>query len=92
MSAETPVGSGSIDAYRQEADRFCAALDEELYLHYSGQKPELELAPIYDRYADLFSLPTCRELGETVRAIRVVARRSGLSRRFSRLIRYLERL
>jgi curved DNA-binding protein CbpA len=33
-----------------------------------------------------------RELGETVRAIRVVARRSGLSRRFSRLIRYLERL
>ena len=32
------------------------------------------------------------ELGETVRAIRVVARRSGFARRVSRLIRYLERL
>jgi curved DNA-binding protein CbpA len=33
-----------------------------------------------------------RELGETVRAIRVVARRSGFSRRVNRLFRYLERL
>ena len=33
-----------------------------------------------------------RELGETVRAIRVVARRSGFTRRVNRLIRYLEQL
>jgi len=33
-----------------------------------------------------------RELGETFAAIRVVARRSGFSRRVNRLIRYLERL
>ena len=33
-----------------------------------------------------------RELGETVRAIRVMARRSGFRHRVSRLIRYLERL
>ena len=33
-----------------------------------------------------------RELGETVRAIRVMARRSGFRRRVSRLIHYLERL
>jgi curved DNA-binding protein CbpA len=33
-----------------------------------------------------------RELGETVRAIRVVARRYGFGRRMSRLLRYLERL
>ena len=33
-----------------------------------------------------------RELGETVRMIRVMARRSGFRRRVSRLIRYLERL
>ena len=33
-----------------------------------------------------------RELGETVRAIRVMARRSGFGRRVNRLIRYLERL
>jgi len=33
-----------------------------------------------------------RELGETVRTIRVMARRSGFARRVNRLIRYLERL
>jgi DnaJ-class molecular chaperone len=33
-----------------------------------------------------------RELGETVRAIRVMARRSGFARRVNRLIRYLEHL
>ncbi len=33
-----------------------------------------------------------RELGETVRAIRVMARRSGFRRRVNRLMRYLERL
>jgi DnaJ-class molecular chaperone len=33
-----------------------------------------------------------RELGETVRAIRVMARRSGFQRRVSRLFHYLERL
>jgi len=33
-----------------------------------------------------------RELGETVRAIRVMARRSGFARRVNRLIRYLESL
>jgi curved DNA-binding protein CbpA len=32
------------------------------------------------------------ELGETVAAIRVMARRSGFARRVNRLIRYLERL
>ena len=63
MSAEAPVGSGSVDAYRQEADRFCADLDEQLYLHYAGLKGELDLAPVYERYADLFTLATCRELG-----------------------------
>jgi hypothetical protein len=38
------------------------------------------------------SVSLARELGETVRAIRVMARRSGFRRRVSRLIRYLERL
>lgn len=33
-----------------------------------------------------------RELGETFAALRVVARRSGFTRRVNRLIRYLERL
>ena len=33
-----------------------------------------------------------RELGETVRTIRVAVRRSGFTRRMNRLFRYLERL
>jgi hypothetical protein len=53
-----------LDHYRDEADRFLAALDEELYLHYAGLKPDLELERIYDRFADLTTLAACRELGE----------------------------
>jgi hypothetical protein len=56
-------GGIDLDAYRGEADRFVAALDEEFYLHYAGLKPELELAPIYERYADLASLDACTRLG-----------------------------
>ena len=60
--ATAPVGSGTIDAYREEADRFLAAMDEELYLHYAGHKEELQLAPIYERFADLTTLEACRRL------------------------------
>jgi curved DNA-binding protein CbpA len=42
--------------------------------------------------ADEEPVSLARELGETVRAIRVMARRSGFARRVNRLIRYLERL
>ena len=58
------VGSGTVDAYREEADRFVAALDEELYLHFAGYKPELEIAPIYERFSDLTTAEACRMLGE----------------------------
>ena len=34
----------ALDAYREEADRFIAALDEEYYLHFAGLKEEFELA------------------------------------------------
>jgi hypothetical protein len=57
-----PVGSGTVDAYREEADRFLTALDEELYLHFAGHKPELEVAPIYERFADLTTAEACRIL------------------------------
>ena len=49
---------------------------------------------IHPAYANGAEEPVslARELGETVRAIRVMARRSGFARRVNRLIRYLERL
>ncbi len=60
--ATAPVGSGTVDAYRDEADRFLAALDEELYLHFAGHKDELEIAQIYERFSDLTTVDACRTL------------------------------
>jgi hypothetical protein len=54
----------SLDAYRDEADRFIAALDEEYYLHYAGHKEELDLEQIYERFGDLTSLEACSRLAE----------------------------
>ena len=59
---------GELDEYRAEADRFLTALQEEHYLQLSGQKPDLVVEPIYDRYSDLTSPASCRELGELARA------------------------
>ena len=49
-----------LEAYRDEADRFIAALDEEYYLHFAGLKDEFELAPIYERFSDLTTLDACQ--------------------------------
>jgi hypothetical protein len=52
-----------LDDYREQADRFIAAIDEEYYLHYSGLKGTLDLEPIYDEFADLTSLERANALG-----------------------------
>ena len=44
-----------LDAFRDEADRFIAELDEEYYLHFAGHKDALDLEPIYERHAGLTS-------------------------------------
>ena len=53
----------SLDAYREDADRFVAALDEEYYLHFAGHKERFELEPIYERFADLTTLEACNLVG-----------------------------
>src|SRR4051812_21067118 len=58
--ARAPVAE--LEAYRDEADRFIAALDEEYYLHFAGLKDEFELSPIYERFSDLTTLDACRRL------------------------------
>jgi oligoendopeptidase F len=60
------MDSAQLDAYRDQADRFIAELDEEYYLHYSGQKETLELEEIYERHADLTTTERAREIGEAV--------------------------
>jgi len=61
MEAHT-LGSRELDAFRDDADRFIAELDEEYYLHLAGHKETLELEPIYERHENLTKLDTAREL------------------------------
>jgi hypothetical protein len=58
-----PLSQRDLDAYRAGADRFIAELDEEAYLHYAGHKDTYELAPIYERHADLTTLEAAQSLG-----------------------------
>ena len=44
-----------LDEYRREYADFNTAQMREFYLFLSGQKDDLEIAPIYDRYGDLFT-------------------------------------
>lgn len=48
-----------LDQYREGVDAFSAEIEDEYYLHYSGQKETYELEAIYARYAELVSLETC---------------------------------
>jgi hypothetical protein len=61
-----PLQQGEIDALSAEADRFIAEMDEETYLHFSGQKETYELAPIYERHERLTQLDTALGLGASV--------------------------
>jgi hypothetical protein len=57
------LAASDLDTYRDEADRFIAAIDEEFYLHFAGLKETLDVAPIYERFADLTSLDQALRLG-----------------------------
>jgi hypothetical protein len=61
-----PPSERELDAYREQADRFIAELDEEYYLHYAGLKETFELAPIYERHADLTRLEKAQSIGLAV--------------------------
>ena len=61
-----PPSQRELDAYREQADRFIAELDEEYYLHYAGLKESFELGPIYERHADLTRLEKAQSIGAAV--------------------------
>jgi hypothetical protein len=61
MAVDTP-SSRELDAFRDDADRFIAELDEEYYLHLAGHKETLELEPIYERHEELTKLETATRL------------------------------
>jgi hypothetical protein len=58
----TAPGTRELDAFRERADRFVAELDEEYYLHFSGQKSTLDVEQVYERYEDLTKLETALDL------------------------------
>lgn len=51
-----------LDDLDREAEAFAEALEREQYLNGSGQKDDLELAPIYARHARLFARETIDEI------------------------------
>src|SRR5437870_1426731 len=53
------------DRYRAQAGEFTTELMREHYLHFSGQKDEFEIEPIYERHAPLFSRDAVEELRGT---------------------------
>jgi hypothetical protein len=57
-----------LDEYRRRAERFCGELSREYYLHLAGHKPELEIEPIYQGYADLFGRESAASLRELTAA------------------------
>ena len=61
-----PPSDRELDAYREQADRFIAELDEEFYLHYAGLKETFDLAPIYERHKNLTELDEVKSIGLAV--------------------------
>jgi hypothetical protein len=61
VAAETPTRN-ELDAFRRQADRFIAELDEDYYLHYAGLKETLDVEAIYERHQELTQLEAARRL------------------------------
>ena len=58
----TDLTTTELDAFRDDADRFIAELDEEYYLHLAGHKETLELEQIYEAHEELTRLDTAQRL------------------------------
>ncbi|MGA9770836.1 MAG: hypothetical protein WBV94_17480 [Blastocatellia bacterium] len=56
-----------LDEYRRDYTDFNTACLREQYLFHSGQKSGLEIAPIYERYSDLFSLDSITRLKQSMK-------------------------
>jgi hypothetical protein len=55
-----------LDAYREQADRFIAELDEEYYRHFAGLKDSFDLTPIYERHRNLTERQIVQSIGLSV--------------------------
>jgi len=64
---DTPLAP-DLEALRQDLHRFMRELALENYMHYSGQKETLEIAPIYERYGHLVSKDLAKNVRDRWRA------------------------
>ncbi len=51
-----------LDGYSVQAENFVSELDREYHLHFSGRKPDYEVAGIYGRHSELFEPASIEEL------------------------------
>lgn len=58
------AGTLDLDRYRDDAGTFMSELMREYYLHFSGQKDDFEIEPIYERHRTLYSREAVEELRE----------------------------
>src|ERR671934_1663771 len=63
---QAPLSDRELDAYREQADRFIAELDEEFYLHYAGHKDTFDLSPIYERHRNLTEIDNVKSVGLSI--------------------------
>jgi hypothetical protein len=57
-----PPEPREIDSFREQADRFVAALNDEYYNHFAGLKETLEVERIYEEYEELTRLDTAQRM------------------------------
>jgi hypothetical protein len=51
-----------LQQYRDDAERFLVALEQEMYGHFSGQKEVCDTAAVYERHPDLFTAASVADL------------------------------
>jgi hypothetical protein len=73
-----------LDRYRERAESFGTELSREYYRHLAGHKAELEIEPIYRRYADLFE----RECVQALRELAARAENGDEGRRLRYLLHF----
>src|SRR4030042_4408022 len=75
-------GHLDLDKYRNDVEGFLGEMDREYYLHYSGQKDELNFSALYRKYGHLFSM----EINSDIKMLYETERGKEEKRRLAQLL------